>query len=404
MPVQLDAVPAAAPMPPPIRPVVWLLLLGCTIGAGAVATLLAWPKDTPASGNWFWSCLLVFPTLAWAFLLGLRLYVHDGKSNYARDRNRRREDRLMTETLRGQRPIAVLAGVYETAMGDADLGVKLVNGGEGLQVVYPPDDGDPVRCSMLPESVRGLCGEAASLTSLFRRVLKRMTPWLRAMPSNVPIHVRLQVNAGGDAAFVEQAWREAADDYLPIIASPRMVEAEAGLLILDQWLDMQETGRSGSVFLIVALQLHVTPLDQTGEAVAAVLLARGMRPHDGTPVANLHRPVAFAQADVDARCADALLWGRHAAGQVGGLWTGGLDASSLNAVTAAADRAGAGSANAERLVHFDLDMALGHTGIAAGWLAAAAAIERCQKEKQPQLVAISENGHHRALVVAPANT
>lgn len=402
MSVDLDAVPAAAAMPPPIRRGVWLLLLCGIVGAGVALTLATWPKDMRASGAWFWSCLLAFPVLAWMFLLGLRLYVHDLQINYARDRTRRCKDRLLAETQRGQRSIEVMASAYETAMGKEDLGEMLANGGDGMQSVLPPDGGDPVRYSMLAGVVRTEQGEVTSLRPLFKRILERMAPQLRTMPRSVPVHIRLQVGGGGDMANVEQAWRDASAEYLPATTSLQLVEANAGLLLLDQWLDVQEAGRD--VFLVFALQIRVAPLDHAGEAVAALLLARDAKRWESTPLATLHRPVSFSQGDLSARLADAILWGKRAADQIGGLWTGGMDATSQNAVTAAASQAKVGVAITGGLTHFDVDTSLGQTGLAAGWLAAAAAAERCHKEGQPQLVAVSENSRQRVLVVAPAET
>ncbi|WP_340530106.1 hypothetical protein [Cupriavidus necator] len=379
-----------------------MLLLGGTVGVGAALTLVTWPKDAPASGGWFWTCLLAFPVLAWMILLGLRLYIQDLQINYARDRNRRRKERLLTETQRGQRSIAVMASAYETAMGKEDLGEILANGGDGMQSILPVDGGEPVRYSVLPEVVRTEKGDVASLTALFRRILERMAPQLHTMPRGVPVHVRLQASAGSDLANVEQAWRDASAEYLLATTSLQLVEANSGLLLLDQWLDVQEAGRDA--FLVFAFQIRVAPLNHTGEAVAALLLTRNAKRWEIPPLASLHRPVSFSQGDLSARLADAILWGKHAADQIGGLWTGGMDVASLNAVTAAASQAKVGSAIAEGLAHFDVDTSLGQTGLAAGWLAAAAAAERCHKEERQQLVAVSENGHQRMLVVAPAET
>lgn len=404
MAVRLDAVPAAIPLPRPPRPIVWLLLLGCIVGGGAALALFFWPKGTPASGARFWLRVLGWPLLGWVLLLGLRVHIYDQQLNYARDRNRRRELRLAAETQRGQRPLMVHAVAYECALGGADLDSKLANDGDGMQPVRAPGSEDPVRCSMLPPALRGPAIDAESITSLISHTLKRIGAQLEAVPPHVPVHVRLQADVGIEAAMIEQIWQTAATPYLPSRASLDILDPSAGLLVLDQWLDTADTDRARGMLLIVALQLHPSPAQDTGEAAVA-LLVTSRNGYDPSAVrAILHRPVETGEPDVTARLADTLLWGDCPPGEIEAVWTSGFGDQYPNEITAAIDDAEVGASVDEGAEHFDLDKALGDTGAAAGWLAVAAAIERCCKEKRPQLVTASESGHKRLLVIAPTQS
>jgi hypothetical protein len=235
-------------------------------------------------------------------------------------------------------------------------------------------------------------------------MLKRMAVQLEAVPPNVPIHVRLQISAGIEATILEKIWKAAAAPYLPAIASLDLLESSSGLLVLDEWLDTGETDQARGMLLIVALQLHPFPAENTGETAVVLLVTTRSLKDAPSALAMLHRPVEIGESDVAASSADALLWGMHPPEEIEAVWTSGFEETGLNEITAAIDEVNVGISTDGGATHFDLDKALGGTGTAAGWLAAAAAIERCGKEITPQLVAASENGHKRLLVIAPTQS
>jgi len=400
MPVRLSAVPAAAVMPTPPRPIVWLLLLAVIVSSGVALTLFLWRTDVRASGTWFWLCLLVFPFLAWAFLFGIRLLVYDARVNNVHTRNRLRKETLRSETTRGQLPIAVLASAYETSMGQSDLGEKLINGGVGFQPVKPCDGADAIQCALLGENTSEKAITVESIATQMRNILMHIGPKLEALPNTVPVHVGLQISAGVDPSVVSQAWHDVSRELARRYASTSSIEA-TGLLALDDWLDAKDPELKESAFLILALQLYPVAVDRMAEGMSALLLARDLRNASGDAIAFIHRPVAWDESDIQPRCSDALLWGTHDAGQIGGLWTGGLESATLNRVVAVADTLEIGKNQDPGLTHFDLDAALGQLGAAVGWLATAAAIEQCCRDAKPQLVACSESGNNRMLVVSP---
>lgn len=399
MPVRLQAVPAGVPMPTPPRRMVWLLLFFILTTVGVVLTLLLWPKGMPTSGARFWLILLGVPPLIWALLFGFRLHAFDEQLNYAILRNQLREERLASETRRGQRAISVIASLYETAMGNADMDVRLTNGGDGFRLIVPPEGTEAVRCSTLPKSLRGTDLTSTLVVALLEHLLRRMSDDLQAIPKNAPVHVWLQIDAGIDDAALEAAWHDASKDLLPKVASLRLMKPSTGVFILDQWLDAADSELGRGVLLAVALQLRQTPVDQEGEAVAAVLCHLG--PNHAARLADIHRPVAFDPSNLQAQYAEALLWGAHDAQSFDALWTSGFEPEFLNSMKSVIDASQFGEARTEGHQQFNLDTALGQTGVASGWLGVAAAIERCRREIAPQLVATSENGYHRMLVISP---
>lgn len=399
MPVRLEAVPAGVSMPPSPRWMVWLLLYFVLTTAGVVLTLLLWPKGVPTTGVRFWLILLGAPTLAWSLLFGFRLHVYDEQVNYASLRNQLREERLASETRRGQRAISVVASVYETALGSDDIGTKLINGGDGFRLVVPSGSTDAVRCAPLPDSLRSTDDASLSTTALIAHLLRRLSDALHTLPKGAPVHVWLQADVGIDDAALEAAWHEASKERLPKVASLRLMEPSTGVLLLDQWLDGVNSDLEHGILLVVALQLRQTPADQEGEAAAVVLCHLGLR--HAARVTDIHRPVALDPDNYQPQYAEALLWGNHDAQSFDALWTSGLEPAFLNTMKSAIDASQFGETRSEGSQQFDLDAALGQTGVAAGWLGIAAAVERCHKEAAPQLVTTNESGYHRLLVISP---
>jgi hypothetical protein len=400
MPVRLSAVPTASAMPLPPRPIVWLLLLAVVVSSGAALTLFLWRTQAKVTGTWFWLCLLIFPLLMWFFLLGIRLLVHDARVNNVRTRSHLREIALRLGTTRGQRPITVLASAYESSLGQAYLGEKLINGAVGFQIVTPRDGTDAIQCALLGENVSEKEITVESLTVQIRSILMRIGPKLKALPKKVPVHVRLQISVGIDASVVNQAWRDASQEFSIKFASISSIEA-TGLLALDQWLDDKDSELKKSAFLILALQLYPVAVDRIAEGTSALLLGLGLRYEPGDAIVSIHRPVAFDESDLPLRCSEALLWGTHKADEIEGLWTSGLKRTTFDRLTAVVDALGMGKGEDPGLTHFDLDAALGQLGAVTGWLTVATAIERCCENTQPQFVVCSENGHDRMLVVSP---
>lgn len=400
MPVRLEAVPAGATLPAPPRWLIWLLLYFCLTTISAVLTLLLWPQGVPASGARFWLILWGAPTFIWLLLFGARIHQYDEQINYAQLRNQLREDRLASETQRGQRAIGVIASVYETAMGNADLDTQLIHGGDGFRLVVPPGGTDAVRCTTLPDTLCARVDTESSVEALLEHLLTRLREALHAIPKKTAVHVRLQADVGMDGAELEAAWHQASRTLLPEVASLRLVEPSTGLLVLDQWLDAGESESSASALLAIGLQLRPTPYDDHGEAAAAVLCHLG-RSRDGSRIADLHRPVALDESNLQPKFSEALLWGTQEAQSFDASWTSGIEPAFLNNMKSTINASHFGEARSEETLHFDLNAALGQTGFAAGWLALATAIERCCKEVAPQLIAAGENGHHRFLVISP---
>src|SRR6266702_5118384 len=75
MPIDFARVPPRvavpeAPQPSRLR---WAILLVMTMCLGAALAIALWPAGRPTDTVWFWLCVIVYPALAWAFLLCCRL-------------------------------------------------------------------------------------------------------------------------------------------------------------------------------------------------------------------------------------------------------------------------------------------------------------------------------------------
>ncbi|MFS8980297.1 hypothetical protein PO002_38645 [Cupriavidus necator] len=149
-------------------------------------------------------------------------------------------------------------------------------------------------------------------------------------------------------------------------------DASQGLMLGDNWLDQEIT----TPLLLVATQLHEVPPEGSAEAAVALLMVpkRLALPSGMHPLGRLHRPIACALEQFDAGCRAALRAGLADANTVGTLWMAGIPEEADAAVSSGfADANLSALSDSKRLCH--LDRALGHAGVAAGWLAVAGALE-----------------------------
>jgi hypothetical protein len=115
----------------------------------------------------------------------------------------------------------------------------------------------------------------------------------------------------------------------------------------------------------------------------------------------LHRPVEATSDILNDTILTTLVWGRASAPQINDLWQAGLEKADKPLLVQAASDVSLGVSRTDELsgIH-DVDVALGHSGAAAGWLAVALAIEHAEQDGKPQLAAYRD-GTLRFSVVQP---
>jgi hypothetical protein len=389
---------------PPVRPAtaVWLCLLAAFLAAGALLTLLAWPKDAPTGTPWFWMCLVGFPLLGWCVLFGFRLHFYEDEMNRLTATADARQREFEAAVAFGAEPLAVLHAAYLCAMRTGCASGLILERDSVLVAHSPRPHLPPVRHSRLPLAEEVEPG--GRYAEVFEAILGQLEMPLRALPPSVPLDVTLQVSDGVDPAPLRHAWQTCwtATGLHHVEAS--VLPANDGLMALDAWLD--ETGGPAleRFRLFVAVQLHETPPQNSAEAAVALLL--GWAPLaerlELPAIATLHRPVAAAHGLADT-IRTAALFGQITPDALTHLWQSGLQKAEKAAMlTEGSDIAlGAVQTDAFAGVH-DIDAALGNPGVATPWLAAALAVENARQRGEPQLIACRESTLCLAVVRPPA--
>jgi hypothetical protein len=400
MPVILPPEPGADSNPPrPPSAIVWIALFAVFMVGGVVIALLTWPKTDPTNTPWFWIRLLVLPAIAFGLTFGLRLLYHEQElerlqaEDEARLRDREKAIRFASE------PLAVMGCAYLSGAGSANLASKIVQGDSALEAQAAASGAEGVRHTAL-ESIQGET-LAKRYRACFDELVAMMRPKIEALPHDVSLDVRLHVPDGTEREVQLEAWRESWLQAALRRAQPTLLPAEQGLMALDEWLDIKGGYSLEKFTLFVSVQLHDTPPAGSGEAAVAVLLGwaplAARRGLDAT--AMLHRPVETQTDDLPEAISKAVLWGNATVQNVKDLWEAGLDSEDAPALldAASAMKLGVTGGSGFEGLH-DIDAAVGHPGVCAGWLAVVAAIERGAQAGSPQGIAWREGTLRLAVI------
>jgi len=384
------------------RSVVWLGLSVAVMLAGVIHGLLTWPKTEPTGSAWFWVRIVVLPALGAAIMFSLRLWYYEDETNRIRAEDEvdleDREDTVQFAT----EPLAVLGCAYLSASGSADVAGKIARGdfALGARSLHPGSDAVRHTALALLDDEEG----AGRYRPCLIKILDLIAETVTAVPRNVPLGVRLLLPADADRENLLATWHECWEKKGLRRTKAKLLSPAQGLMALDEWLDIRGGPSLEKFILFVAVQLHDIPPENSAEAAVALLLGwaplvdrRGMK-----SLARLHRPVEAESTSLNDVMSTALLWGETSAVHISDLWQAGLKKEDKPALIQSATDLSLGISGTESLsgIH-DIDKALGNPGVAAGWLAAALAIEHAAQSGKPQLIVWRE-GSLRLAVAQPA--
>lgn len=401
MPIELpDAGLTEAPPQPP-RAIVWLILFIVFMLVGVVSTLLTWPASEPTGTPWFWTRLIGLPALIWCMAFGLRLHYYDEETERLRaEQEARQEDR--EKGLRFARePLAVLGLAVLSAHGRDGVAGKIAAGGSALGARTSRGGHNAVRHTAL--ELTGEQDAQGRYRTCFKGLLDQIADTVAAIPPSVPLSVRLELPDDVNRESLLGIWQVCWDEKKLRTAKARLLASGKGLMVLDDWLDVRGGPLLEKFTLFVCAQLHEIPPQNSTEAAVALLLGwapladrRGMKPW-----AMLHRPVQTDGAELESAMSKVLLWGNATADLIDHLWQAALERKDKSSLLDSASVLSLGLSKADDLsgIH-DIDIALGNPGVAAGWLAAALAIEHAAQVNVPQLIAWRE-GSLRLAIAQP---
>jgi hypothetical protein len=402
MPVELPVPTSEATPPKPPRAIVWLGLFVVCILANVVGTLLTWPDANPTSSAWFWVRLLAFPTLAWSLAFGLRLHYYQEEVNrLAAEEDALAEDRA-TAMQFAREPLAIVGCAYLCSLGNANAANTIAQGRAELGALTPRSGGEAIRHTALSlsEDVK----EPGRYRACFMELLDLIADKLAGIPLTAPFSVSLHLPSDSAQTLLLETWETCWLERELRPAQASLLPAGQGLMTVDKWLDVQGGPALEKFTLFISAQLHDTPPQNSAEAAVALLLGwaplaerRGVK-----PLAMLHRPVEAASEILNDTIPTALVWGQTTASQIDDLWQAGLEKADKPALAKSASDLTLGVAGTDKLagIH-DVDTAIGHAGVVAGWLAVALAIEHATHLAKPQLIAWRD-GTLRFAVVQPA--
>ena len=401
MPVDLSpaGLPRAYPTNRP-RLVPWLIGWVLCNGIGSAVALLLWPARTPASGSWFWFCVVAIPNGMFFIAMGIARAGYEALWLRTHYWNMHRFKWLNGRVRYAQQPLQVLGVGYCLPLGGTSLTgaiaaakplpkIHAPRNGPGMIVHNRFGDNDPQLDipAMEAETVQDEAIHDESGThvpaqapvspavNLILRALEPLAASLHALSRYEPVYwPRLHVLASAaEAGQREQQARDALRMAgLPALQS-QAVPPTDGLLVADAWLDAGEK----HPLLVIAVEWHDTqPPPASTEGAVAILLGPGVfvLPEPVKVMATLHRPVAGELNALTDVLANAVLWGNADAPTVKPAWISGLEDSQETDLLAALEKtslAGVTELETQRRP----DSLIGHAGAAGGWLSIAAAVE-----------------------------
>ncbi|WP_304589974.1 hypothetical protein [Burkholderia anthina] len=402
MPVELPELDPPDAEPKPLHPIAWMILFVVVMVAGGAVALLTWPKDEPTDISWFWVRLLGLPALTWCAIFGLRLHYYD---QACQRRQAEREVRAADREKRlrfAREPLAVLDYAYVTAPGGADVARKIAGSELALSARTTLAGVDAIRHTALeltedPEA-------PGRYRTCFNALLDKLSDAVAAVPSEVPLIVRLHLPDDVNREHLLQTWQSCWAAKNARSVSAELLRVEQGAMFLDEWLDICDGPALERATLLVSVQLHDDPIPSSAEAAVGMLLAWApLAERYGLETrALLHRPVETDASGPDAALSNALLWGETTADEISDLWQAGLSATDKRALLQAASDMKLGISQTAGLsgVH-DIDLAIGHPGVCGGWLDIVLGIEHAVHTGTPQLTAWHERSLRFAVARVP---
>ncbi len=406
MPIDFARVPPRVSVPPPPRPsvILWAILLVLMIAAGAGLTVLLWAAGEPSGTPWFWCCAIVYPILAWAFLLCCWLGGAYARRSEAMAINRVSNAAEQQCHAQASKPLAVLAYAWCFSADERENGAEgIVNG--GLQLGTRPSAAEPgtdvsARWLEVPgrpffpgNALTEYARHRVVCDWLLGRLVDRVGDALAALPAHTVLQVDLCAKSAMDLADVQARLQALILARAPTLqVAVNVSEEHFSLFRVDAWHDSL---KPREVRLLIALQLRKAISERLQDGVAeagvALLLSRPGTGLNHKTSLQLHRPAKGAADGEDQPFALAMRWGQTAASHIKTIWSHVLTEDLNHSVKYAPQLS-------QDTQWIDVGTSVGNCDGAGAWLAAALAMEHAKLTANPQLVLSEQDGDLVALV------
>ncbi|RDK01847.1 hypothetical protein [Paraburkholderia lacunae] len=409
MPIDFARVPPRVAVPEPPRPskLLWAVLLGVVMCLGAALAIFLWPAGRPTNTVRFWVRVIVYPVLAWVFLLCCRLGYSYARRSGAIANNRVSDDEELKCHKLASVPLAVLGHAWCFSCDDQENGIGgLVNGSVKMAVrssrAVPGLDvkarwleipGKPFYAgNELTEHAR----HRVVSDWLLNRLVDGIGTELAALPGRTTLQVDLCIRSEMDLANVRARLQELIAARAPALRVTVKASGEhLSLFQTDAWHDGL---KAGEAHLLIAIQLRkaVSERLQDGVSETGVALLLGHpaivrnMPAIGTSL-RLHRP-AIGESDTVSKPLElAARWGQADSTYIKTVWSHGLAEELVRSVKSSPQFG-------EKTRWVDLGATVGTCDGAGAWLATTLAAEHASLIGDPQLVLTQEGTDMIALV------
>jgi hypothetical protein len=392
----------------------WTIAFFTMVLVGVFIALFFWPQGVSTRTYKFWACIALFP-VGIPILIVLRRYaVYEGRKLEAALRNEAVQAFNGRVFSAASVPLVLMGAAHRFSADRKENAAEYVRSGSLTLKTQEliAKTGDPVKARWL--TVPGMQVKAGSREDdrrrsrhvtawLFGELLDELAPYIRALPSRVPLTIGLAASNGFTAEENKRLWQECwfARELRPADFAPE-AQPPANLMMLDAWLDETLGNNHLHAMLLVTVQLNPllagTPPAGTTEAGSSLLLvpASVATQYQIPRVADLHRPVQGLLDQPGDALSNAARWAGVEPEKIANSLQSGLDAAATGVLREAAMKLSfiARSTN--------LDQTVGCAGIAAPWLALSCAASLLTDETNEQIVILGHgNEVHCAVIKQP---
>lgn len=381
MSFSLKHLPECYPRPVPPKTSRWFVTLA---GMLVISVILMRIFGRYIDARHLWLIAIGAPVVGWIVSFGFRIWIWSLQDSKANSFDRRREQWILSETLKARRALQILNTTFITAHQEYKQGSVAIEMLNNHSIIISQSDWKGEKGKRMSR-ITTEPGETPE------QVVSRLLSGLIAdlpvgqFPENTSLAVILDISSSLSFPAVRKIWQEAWQES-GITCAVEYVGSN-GTGVISQWLDHRI--RDEAMLLIVGLQLDPIDSNNTAEAAVALLLGNRLTQEALEPLALLHRPNASPPGGMSEGMNMAAYNFPLKGNIVKNLWLAGLTSGQHAEVIACQNAHPAQSVADDSVI--SLDRSMGHAGAAAPWLAIAAATEIARQTQSPQMIICGDN-------------
>lgn len=381
MSYSLKHLPECYPRPVPPKTSRWFVTLA---GMLVISVILMRIFGRYIDARHFWLIAIGAPVVGWIVSFGFRIWIWSLQDSKANSFDRRREQWILSETLKARRALQILNTTFITAHLEYKQGSVAIEMLNNHSIIISQSDWKGEKGKRMSR-ITTEPGETPEL--VVSRLLSGLIADLPVgqFPENTSLAVILDISSSLSFPAVQEIWQEAWQESGVTCAVEYVGSNGTG--VISQWLDHRI--KDEAMLLIVGLQIDPIDSNNTAEAAVALLLGNRLTQEALEPLGLLHRPDASSPGELSEGMNMAAYHVPLKGKIVKNLWLAGLTGGQHAEVIACQNAHPAQSVADDSVI--SLDRSMGHAGAAAPWLAIAAATEIARQTQSPQMIICGDN-------------